>query len=160
MTTAQVRLRFAALVLALSAGVGVALASQNSTSDTQSSSPPQTEPANPVPGLDGQNGSPPAASPATEPSAPASSRSKHFEAWLPGGIDNFVPPVQDGVKCSLQQVVGGAGQRMKELVENLQRFDATENVEHFKVDDLGSRSRRETRVFDYNVNIKLTDSGV
>jgi hypothetical protein len=159
MTTAQVRLHFVLSLLAISAGVGVAAASPNSTIDPQSSSPP-TVPAVSQPNAGGQNGSAPAASPLPEPTAPTSEARKHYEAWLPAGIDNFVPPVQASIECSLPQVVGGAGQRMKELVENLQRFDATENVQHFRVDDLGSRSRRETRAFDYNVNIKLLDSGV
>jgi hypothetical protein len=48
---------------------------------------------------------------------------------------------------------------MEELIESLQRFDATEKVEHFRVDDIGSRVSRESRMFDYNVNITLSKSG-
>jgi Tfp pilus assembly protein PilF len=80
--------------------------------------------------------------------------------WTPPDIDKVVPDVQPGVACSLPQVVSGVGRRMKDLVENLQRFDATEHVEHFNVDDAGSRGKPETRLFDYVVTITLADSGV
>ena len=80
--------------------------------------------------------------------------------WTPPDIDNVVPDVQAGVACSLPQVLNGVGRRMKDLVDNLQRFDATENVEHFNVDAAGSRGKPETRLFDYVVTVTLSDSGV
>lgn len=80
--------------------------------------------------------------------------------WTPPDIDNVVPDVQAGVACSLPQVLNGVGRTMKDLVENLQRFDATENVEHFNVDAAGSRGKPETRLFDYVVTVTLSDSGV
>jgi hypothetical protein len=80
--------------------------------------------------------------------------------WTPPGIDKIVPNVEAGVACPLPQVVGGAGQRMKDLVDNLQKFDATEHVEHFNVDAAGSRGRSETRTFDYVVTIAFSDTGV
>ena len=79
--------------------------------------------------------------------------------WLPPGIDSVVPAVQTGVDCPFSQVVSAAGQRMKELVENLRTLDAMEKVEHFRVDSFGSRGRQETRTFDYEVNITLSKSG-
>lgn len=48
---------------------------------------------------------------------------------------------------------------MKELVEDLQKFDATERVEHFDVDDAGSRGKLETRTFDYVMIITLLKRG-
>lgn len=80
-------------------------------------------------------------------------------SWLPPSIDSLVPTVQAGVSCPVQQVVGAAGHRMEELIESLQRFNAAEKVEHFRVDARGSRGSRETRTFDYSVNIKLSKSG-
>jgi Flp pilus assembly protein TadD len=80
--------------------------------------------------------------------------------WTPPDIDEFVPSVEAGVACPLPQVVSGAGRRMKELVENLQKFDATEHVEHFNVDADGSRGRPETRTFDYVVTVALAGMGV
>lgn len=69
--------------------------------------------------------------------------------WIPPDIDKSTPALDPGVACPLSQVVAGAGQRMKELVENLQKFDATEDLEHFNLDASGSLSKPETRKFDY-----------
>jgi len=80
--------------------------------------------------------------------------------WTPPDIDTVIPDVQSGVACSLPQVVSGVGRRMKDLVDNLQKFDATEHVEHFNVDAAGWRGRPETRTFDYVVTVTLSDSGV
>jgi len=49
---------------------------------------------------------------------------------------------------------------MKELVDNLQKFSATEKVEHFNVDAAGSRGKPEDRTFDYVVIITQSGSGV
>jgi hypothetical protein len=78
--------------------------------------------------------------------------------WTPPGIDKVVPNVEAGVACPLPQVLSGAGRRMKDLVDNLQKFDATEHVEHFNVDAAGSRGRPETRNFDYVVTIAFSDA--
>ena len=80
--------------------------------------------------------------------------------WTPPDIDKVVPSIEAGVACPLPQVVSGVGRRMKDLVENLQKFDATEHVEHFNVDAAGWRGRPETRTFDYVVTVALSDSGV
>ena len=80
--------------------------------------------------------------------------------WIPPDIDAVVPSVKAGVECPLAQVVSGAGQRMTELVDNLQKFDATETVEHFKVNAAGSRGKPDTRVFDYVVAVRPSPSGI
>jgi hypothetical protein len=81
-------------------------------------------------------------------------------SWIPPGIDDVVPNVEKGVECPLPQVVSGVGRRMKELVDNLQRFDATEHVEHFAVNATGSRGKPEVRTFDYIVTVKLSEGRV
>ncbi|MBZ5696124.1 MAG: hypothetical protein LAN36_12290 [Acidobacteriia bacterium] len=48
---------------------------------------------------------------------------------------------------------------MKELVENLQKVDATERVEHFDVDAAGSRGKPEARTFDYIMTITRSKTG-
>jgi len=80
--------------------------------------------------------------------------------WIPPGIDEVVPRVDAGVECPVQQVVRGAGRRMKELVDSLQKFSATEKVEHFKVDAAGVRGKPENRTFDYVVTIRQSGAGV
>jgi len=101
--------------------------------------------------------SPPASSAVAESAASAADLSR--ASWPPPDVDRVVPPVQRGVKCHLPQVVSRVGARMKELVDNLQKVDATENVEHFDFDASGLRGRPETRTFDYVMTITRPKKG-
>jgi hypothetical protein len=92
--------------------------------------------------------------------APAAAANPNRTPWIPPGIDDIVPAVEAGVECPRAQVITGAGQRMKELVENLQKFSATERVEHFNVDAAGSRGKPEARTFDYVVVLTLSNADV
>lgn len=69
--------------------------------------------------------------------------------WISLGINKSVPTLEPGVECPLPQVVSGVSQRMKELVDNLQKFDATEHLEHFNVGVSGPGAKLQARVFDY-----------
>lgn len=80
--------------------------------------------------------------------------------WIPPDVDKIVPLVEPGVACALPQVVAGVGRRMKDLVDNLQKFDATEHVEHFTVNADGSRGGLQTRTSDYLVTIALSHAGI
>ena len=96
---------------------------------------------------------------AAEPFVPATAltgKAKQI-AWVPPDIDAVVPNVEKGVECPLPQVVSGVGQRMKELVDNLQKFDATEHMENFVVDSKGLRGKADERTFDYIVNVKVSE---
>ena len=66
---------------------------------------------------------------------------------IPPGIDEVVPPVLPGVSCDLPAVLHGVGVRMTQLVANLEKFSATEHVEHFKVDSADTLRSRESRSF-------------
>jgi len=81
-------------------------------------------------------------------------------AWLPRGVDEVLPPVSPNVSCSLPTVLQGAGQRMKQLADNLEKFSATEHVEHYPVDAVGTRRFPEERVFDYMVVIQQVPGGM
>jgi len=81
-------------------------------------------------------------------------------SWIPPGVDAAIPPVAAGVACSLPVVLKGAGERMVEFAENLEKFSATEHVEHFPVNSSGARHRPEVRSFDYVVSVSQTSSGV
>ena len=67
------------------------------------------------------------------------------------------PPVKPNVACPLPLVLQGVGQRVEELVHNLDRFGATERVEHFAVRADGAVAARDARSFEYVVVI--THSG-
>ena len=70
-------------------------------------------------------------------------------SWISSGIDNNVPVVDPRVECPLPHVVRGAGQRMKEFVANLEKFTATERVEHQAIDVTGGWHSPEVRDFNY-----------
>ncbi len=70
---------------------------------------------------------------------------------IPPGIDEVIPKVLPGVSCDLPAILHGAGERMTQLVGNLEKFSATEHIEHFKVDTSGVLRGRETRSFEYVV---------
>jgi len=67
------------------------------------------------------------------------------------GIDEVVPKVLPDVSCDLPTILHGAGERMTQFVTNLEKFSATEHIEHFKVDISGVLRGRETRSFEYVV---------
>ncbi len=73
--------------------------------------------------------------------------------WLPQDIDLQHLVLDPGVTCQLDDVIRATGDRVKELVENVGRFTATENVEHYKLSPLGLQISHETRKFDYLVEI-------
>jgi hypothetical protein len=93
---------------------------------------------------------------ATTPSAGAESP---LASWLPPSLDDLVPEVQPDVECSLPQVLKGAGARMTQLINNLQKFSAIEHVDHFIVNAAGARHGPETRTFDYVVIISPGNGG-
>jgi hypothetical protein len=73
-------------------------------------------------------------------------------AWrIPPGVDEVVPKVLPGASCDLPVVLQGVGERMTQLVSNLEKFSATERIEHFRVDNSGVLRGRETRSFEYVV---------
>ena len=81
-------------------------------------------------------------------------------SWILSGIDNNVPVVDPRVECPLPHVVRGAGQRMKEFVANLEKFTATERVEHQAIDVTGGWHSQEVRDFNYVVTVKRASRDV
>jgi len=72
---------------------------------------------------------------------------------VPPSVDDFVPPVSPGVTCDLPAVLRGVGTRMSQLVENLEKFSATEHIDHYSVDSAGARRSEESRSFEYVVTV-------
>ena len=89
---------------------------------------------------------------ADAPSAPPFAPAKENAAFpIPPGVDEVVPAVSPGVSCDLPAVLHGAGERMTQLISNLEKFSATEHITHFSVDKAGVLRDRETRSFEYVV---------
>ena len=63
--------------------------------------------------------------------------------------EDAVPAVTANVACPLLLVLKGVEQRAEELVNNLERFSATERVEHFAVHGDDGLGALDARSFDY-----------
>jgi tetratricopeptide (TPR) repeat protein len=74
--------------------------------------------------------------------------------WAPPDVDEDKPAVEPGASCALDRVVQMAGARVAELVKNVDRFTATEEMEHESLSPLGVQISRETRTFNYLVAIR------
>lgn len=79
--------------------------------------------------------------------------------WPPTNVDADVPPVAQGVSCPLEQVLKGARKRVQELLENVDRFSATEAVDSSEIGTDGSASRSLQYTFDYLGMVSLSHDG-
>ena len=100
-----------------------------------------------------------AAKPADRTSASSHGTRKRADLWFPPDIDQAVPQVTPGAACPLADVLSEAGKRTQELVRNVDKFTATEVVEHQSVDRSGQLRRPEIRKFNYLVSIAQTPNG-
>ena len=101
-----------------------------------------------------------AASAEPEPSpAPPATSSGGRDFWNPNELETHVPPIESGVSCPAEDILRGVGQRMAEFVQTLERFTATEKLEHFSVDRNGARKPPETRSFSYVVSVSRNSVG-
>ena len=74
--------------------------------------------------------------------------------WLPPDVDENVPPVEPGTACSLDDVIQKAGERVEEFITNVDRFAATEFLNHESINKWGLPAPAETRKFNYVVSIQ------
>src|SRR6185437_682177 len=104
---------------------------------------------------------PPPASLTGGPSPPrATSRGAALVSWIPPSLDTTVPAVNPSVPCPLPDLLKMAGVRMTEFVANLEKFSATEQVEHFKINAAGLRGSADVRSFDYVVLVSRNHWGL
>jgi len=99
----------------------------------------------------------PSAAPDPEPESPVSSTGRNF--WAPHELQQSVPPVDSAVACPVQDILRGVAGRMTEFVQTLERFTATEKLEHFPVGRDGVRKSPETRSFAYVVSLSQNRIG-
>ncbi len=79
--------------------------------------------------------------------------------WPPANVDAPLPPVVSGVPCSLEKVLKGTRQRVKELLENVDRFTATEAVDYAEIGNDGRATRSLKYNFDYLASYSLARNG-
>lgn len=84
----------------------------------------------------------------------ASAPSLPESTWGPPGVDDVKPPVVPGAPCPYERVLDGTGERAKQLVDNIERFAAVEDMVHQELDKTGNPVRVETRKFNYVASIK------
>lgn len=79
--------------------------------------------------------------------------------WAPPDIDQVIPPVQTDESCPLETVLQGASHHAEELVENLQRFSATERIVHVEYGKDGKQRNSQSRIYNYVAQIENNPSG-
>jgi tetratricopeptide (TPR) repeat protein len=77
--------------------------------------------------------------------------------WAPPDVDSEKLELDSAAPCQLDAVIKSASSRVQELIENVDRFTATEEIAHSSVSPLGLETSRETRKFDYVVEIRKVD---
>lgn len=77
----------------------------------------------------------------------------------PPDLDSVLPPVASGVACPSAEVLSRAGAGVKQLVDALDSFSATEVQTHEQLDDFGKPFARASRKSEYVVAISQTQPG-
>lgn len=80
--------------------------------------------------------------------------------WAQPGIDDYVPSVSPNVACSSSQVIRRVGNQVEELMASLEKFSATERVNHFTVERQGALRVPQNRSFEYVVSVKQLPHGL
>lgn len=81
------------------------------------------------------------------------------EKWRPPNIDDAKPSVASGVSCPAETVINEAGNRVQELVHDLARFAAVEDLFHQALDPSGLPIRTENRKYDYVASLLQPQPG-
>ena len=75
--------------------------------------------------------------------------------WAPPDVDEETLVFDSTADaCSLDSITAKAGGRVEELVKNVDRFTATEDMDHTALSPLGLQVSHETRQFNYLVEIR------
>ncbi|HTU33459.1 MAG TPA: tetratricopeptide repeat protein [Candidatus Acidoferrum sp.] len=82
-----------------------------------------------------------------------------WRSWHPVGVDEEVLPIATGMACPAQTVLDNATLRVDEFVENVNRFDAIEQIVNQDLTRSGRVISTEKRKFDYEVNIRRVQFG-
>jgi tetratricopeptide (TPR) repeat protein len=81
------------------------------------------------------------------------------KSWEPPTVDDAAPSVVPNVECPEAQVIEESGKRVQELVDDVQRFAAVEDLFHQALDNFGIPVRTEKRKYNYVASISETEPG-
>jgi tetratricopeptide (TPR) repeat protein len=76
--------------------------------------------------------------------------------WAPRDVDEERPAVEAGTSCAVKVVTEAAGARVEDLVNNVNRYSATEKMVHESLSPLGVRLSKDERTFNYLASILPT----
>jgi hypothetical protein len=79
--------------------------------------------------------------------------------WHPPDIDSEHPALVSAAPCPLDDVLHSVGDRTQQFAADLEKFRATERIQHFEVDKKGTRFAPESRTFDYVVAVQHSPNG-
>jgi tetratricopeptide (TPR) repeat protein len=82
-----------------------------------------------------------------------------LRSWKPPGIDDGKPALAPDVSCPTEKVIEESGKRVQELVQDVARFAAVEDLFHQALDAFGIPVRTETRKFNYVASISEPQPG-
>jgi tetratricopeptide (TPR) repeat protein len=78
---------------------------------------------------------------------------KNVQTWAPPDVDAGVPPTTVGVACSLDSVMDNARRRIEKQLGDLEKFSATERVEHQKMEKNETWSSPLSKDFYYMISV-------
>jgi tetratricopeptide (TPR) repeat protein len=82
-----------------------------------------------------------------------------MKSWQPPSIDESKVGLASGVACPSEMVLGETGKRVGELVDDVARFSAIEDLFHQSLDVAGNPLRTETRKYNYVASISEPEPG-
>ena len=94
-----------------------------------------------------------------DPLAALAQPSLALKSWKPPGVDDAQPALAPGVVCPSAKVLDESGKRVQELVQDVSRFAAVEDLFHQSLDQFGIPIRTETRKYNYVALISEPEPG-
>lgn len=80
--------------------------------------------------------------------------------WHPPSVDDEKLSLAQGAVCPASEVIRRAGKSAEQLVDNVSRFEATEDVVDQQLNVLGKAETTASRKFDYMASISESDKGL
>ena len=79
--------------------------------------------------------------------------------WAPMDVDEWIPPVLSAAACPLPKILEQASNHTEDLIDDLQRFSATERIELTDTDKDGNKRSSSAAEVNYVAEISQTSHG-
>lgn len=80
--------------------------------------------------------------------------------WAPPNVDTSVPGVTPGISCSADDIVEHASKSTNRQLQNLEKFLATEHIQHEEINKQGEVTQIRDKDFSYMVFIEHAKDGL